>query len=240
MNKGAGHLAAGFAKNPVESLTGDPHAFGRFGMVEAFAAGEAHGFQFIGSEDDFFEVAERDAGRFEIGRRRRVQNGAWAEWAGHWEMNLTGGIMSVCSFAMSVKVEPKAGEGTMKIAIPMAGGKFSEHFGGAGQFLIFDADSKSATAGVGELHSAPEHKPGSLPEWIAAQKVDAVIVSAIGERALLMLADAGIETYLSGGESDPDGLAAACLQGKLARANQENSRCNGSHHEHDGHDCGHH
>ena len=139
---------------------------------------------------------------------------------------------------MCVKDETNRGEGT--IAIPMADGNFSEHFGGAREFLIFHADSKSATAGVGENHSAPEHKPGSLPEWLAAQKVDAVIVSAIGERALLMLADAGIETYLSGGESDPSELAEACLQGKLPRANQENSRCNGSHHEHDGHDCGHH
>ena len=127
----------------------------------------------------------------------------------------------------------------MKIAIPMASGKFSEHFGGARQFMIFDADSKSTSAGVGELHSAPEHKPGSLPEWIDAQNMDSVIASAIGERALRMLADAGIETYLSGGESDPSELAAACLLGKLARANQENSRCNGSHHEDDGHDCGH-
>lgn len=107
--------------------------------------------------------------------------------------------MSIRSNLVSVKVEPKPGEGT--IAIPMAGGKFSEHFGGAKEFLIFDADRKSASAGAGGLHSAPEHKPGSLPEWLAEQKVGAVIVSAIGERALLMLADAGIETYLSGGES---------------------------------------
>jgi predicted Fe-Mo cluster-binding NifX family protein len=70
--------------------------------------------------------------------------------------------------------------------------------------------------------------------------MDAVIASAIGERALLMLADAGIETYLSGGESEPSKLAAACLLRKLPRANQENSRCNGAHHDHDGHDCDHH
>ena len=136
MNKGAGHLAAGFAKNPVESLAGDPHAFGRFGMVEAFATGKAHRLQFIGGESHFFQVAERDAGRFEIGRRRRVQNGAWAEWAGHWEKNVTDDVMSICSIIMSVKVEPKPGEGTMKIAIPMADGKYSEHFVGAGEFSV--------------------------------------------------------------------------------------------------------
>lgn len=90
------------------------------------------------------------------------------------------------------------------------------------------------------LLPAPEHKPGSLPTWLAAQSVDALVASAIGERALLMLSDAGIETFLSGGESDPSRLATAYLQGKLPRANKDNSRCNGAHHDHDEHDCGQH
>jgi predicted Fe-Mo cluster-binding NifX family protein len=141
---------------------------------------------------------------------------------------------------MFVKVQPNRREGTMKIAIPMAGGQFSEHFGGAKEFLVFEADPHAESVGAGALIFAPEHKPGALPEWLAAQKVDAVIASAIGERALLMLAAAGIETYLSGGESAPSELAAACLLGKLPRANQENSRCKGPHHDHDGHGCGHH
>ena len=141
---------------------------------------------------------------------------------------------------MFATIAAKHEEGVIKIAVPMANGIFSEHFGGAGEFLIFHADSKAGTAGAGELRSAPEHKPGSLPEWLAGQQVDAVVASAIGERALLMLADAGIETYLSGGESDPSELVSACLLGKLPRASRENSRCNGSHHEHDGHDCGRH
>ena len=85
MNEGSGHFAAGFAEDPVEGLAGDPHAFGRVGMVETFAAREAHGFQLIGGEDHFLQVAERDAGRLEIGGRRRVPDGAWTEGAGHWE-----------------------------------------------------------------------------------------------------------------------------------------------------------
>jgi len=144
--------------------------------------------------------------------------------------------MSIGSFLMFVKDQPNRREGTMKIAIPMAGGQFSEHFGGAREFLVFYVDRKAGSFGPGELLPAPEHKP----EWLAAQQMDAVIVSAIGERALLMLANSGVETFLSGGESNPSGLAAACLQGKLPRANKENSRCNGTHHGHDGHDCGHH
>ena len=128
----------------------------------------------------------------------------------------------------------------MKIAIPMAGGAFSGHFGGAREFLVFEADRSATACGVGALFPAPDHKPGSLPTWLAAQQMDAVIAGSIGERALLMLADAGIETFLAGGEADPSELANACLLGKLARANQENSHCDGAHHDHDGHACDHH
>ena len=141
---------------------------------------------------------------------------------------------------MKINEQNDQGEGTMKIAVPIANGAFSEHFGGAREFLIFEADRTTGSSGEGKLFPAPEHKPGSLPEWLASQKMDAVIVSAIGERALLMLADAGIESFLSGDESDPAKLASACLLGKLPRANKENSGCNGAHNDHDGHDCHHH
>ena len=129
---------------------------------------------------------------------------------------------------------------TLKIAIPMADGKFSEHFGAAKAFLIFEGDRKTQCLGDKDIFGAPEHKPGSLPKWLEEQKVDALVSSAIGERALIMLADAGIEVFLADGDPEPSALATACLSGKLARANMENSRCNGDHHDQgDGHECHH-
>jgi predicted Fe-Mo cluster-binding NifX family protein len=129
---------------------------------------------------------------------------------------------------------------SVKIAIPMADGKFSEHFGGAKAFLIFEGDRKTQRLGGRDIFGAPEHKPGSLPKWLEEQKVDALVSSAIGERALIMLADAGIEVFLADGDHEPSALATACLSGKLRRANRENSRCNGDHHDHgDGHECHH-
>lgn len=145
------------------------------------------------------------------------------------------GVRSLHMNATEHKIQP---HGTQKIAIPMANGVFSEHFGGAKAFLIFEGDRKTLRLGEPEVSAAPEHKPGSLPKWLEQQKVDAVVVSAIGERALILLADAGIEAFLADGDVQPSALASACLLGKLARANQENSRC-GGHHEHDGHECHH-
>lgn len=120
----------------------------------------------------------------------------------------------------------------------MADGKFSEHFGAAKAFLIFEADRKAQHLGRQDVFGAPEHKPGSLPQWLKEQKVDALVSSAIGERALVMLADAGIEVFLADGDTGPSALAAACLSGGLKRATMDNSRCNGDHH--DGHECDHH
>jgi predicted Fe-Mo cluster-binding NifX family protein len=130
------------------------------------------------------------------------------------------------------------GIGKMKIAIPMAGGSFSEHFGGAKELLIFEGDRSTGRIDRRELLTAPEHQPGSLPRWLEQLNVDAVVASAIGERALVMLADAGIEVLLAADDLTPYGLAVACLLGKLPRASQENSRC-GGHHDHDGHACHH-
>lgn len=128
----------------------------------------------------------------------------------------------------------------LKIAIPMAAGKFSEHFGAAKAFLIFEGDRNTQQLCRKDVFGAPEHKPGSLPKWLEEQKVDALVSSAIGERALIMLADAGIEVFLAAGDSEPSALASACLEGRLARASMENSRCNGEHHDHgDGHECHH-
>lgn len=128
-----------------------------------------------------------------------------------------------------------------RVAVPMAEGRFAGHFGGAREFLLVDG-----SAGGGALHQerlcpAPPHARGAYPRWLAGQGVDAVVAGAIGERALIMLADAGIRVFMAGGDGTPSALAAACLRGALAEATLGNSGCDHSHghdHDHD-HDHGH-
>ena len=128
----------------------------------------------------------------------------------------------------------------MRIAIPMANGAFCEHFGTAKAFLIFEGDVPSQTLRCRELHGAPEHAPGALPRWLESQDIDALVSHAIGARAMIMLADAGIAVFLANDDRDPSALALSCLAGKLCRATMENSHCNGEHHAHDGeHSCHH-
>lgn len=132
----------------------------------------------------------------------------------------------------------------LKIAIPMANGEFCEHFGGAKEFIILEGAPEQGQVTTSQRLAAPEHQPGVLPRWLATQQIDVVVVSAIGERALIMLAEAGIETRLAAEGMGPSELAVACLQGKLPRVNGENSRCKGGHHDHEhehghGHECHH-
>jgi len=123
----------------------------------------------------------------------------------------------------------------IRIAIPMNAGAFCEHFGAASHFHFYEGKRQHRLLeGLGRFN-APEHRPGSLPRWLEAQRVDLLVVSAIGERALIMLADAGIEVCLADGTRSPDQLALAALAGRLLRATMFNSRCQG-HHGH-AHDC---
>jgi predicted Fe-Mo cluster-binding NifX family protein len=125
---------------------------------------------------------------------------------------------------------------TIRIAIPMNAGAFCEHFGAARQFHFYEGRRRQRLLDCVGRHDAPEHQPGSLPRWLEQQQVDLLVASAIGERALIMLADAGIEVCLADGPRAPDQLAHAALAGRLPRATMLNSRCHGHDHEHT-HDC---
>lgn len=130
-------------------------------------------------------------------------------------------------------------EEIMKIAIPMVGDRFSEHFGEAQQFMVVKTNRSSGRLDLPVVLPAPVHKPGVRPRWLARQQVTSVVASAIGERALTLLANAGIETYLAEDLSSPLELAASCLQGTLPRLDSTNSRCHGGRHHGDDHECHH-
>lgn len=124
-----------------------------------------------------------------------------------------------------------------KLAVPMADGRYSPHFGGATQFWIYEGDRTSAEL-PGQFYPAPKHEPGALPRWLAAQGVQTVVIAQIGERALRLLADAGIEAVHAPVEDSPEALARAYLEGRLARVNRDDVCCQGHHHGH--HHHGHH
>ena len=130
-------------------------------------------------------------------------------------------------------------QNNLRVAIPMVGGKFSEHFGGAREFMIYEGNRENLRLDLHELRIAPPHKPGALPLWLAENHVDAVVASSIGERAMKILTTKDIGVFLTLGADDPVDLALQCLAGTLPPATPQNTRCNG-HHDHHEHKCHHH
>jgi predicted Fe-Mo cluster-binding NifX family protein len=124
----------------------------------------------------------------------------------------------------------KMSDMAIRVAVPVRGGGFCEHFGGATEFAFFEGRRGAGAVVARGVLKAPEHGPGVLPAWLAGQKPDAVVAGAIGERALIMLSDAGIEVFMCTETGTPQALAEACLRGDLERATGKNSRCHGDHH----------
>jgi Mrp family chromosome partitioning ATPase/predicted Fe-Mo cluster-binding NifX family protein len=112
---------------------------------------------------------------------------------------------------------------TMKIAIPVENGRLNAHFGGSREFAIVEVDTNAKTILHSETLPAPKHEPGAFPRWLHSLGVQVIIAGGIGQRALTLFDQQGInvvagqpnelsgklvEAYLSGGvTAKPEGCA---------------------------------
>ncbi len=104
---------------------------------------------------------------------------------------------------------------TMKIAIPLADGKLTAHFGHCGQFAIVEVDSDSKTITGQVTLDPPPHEPGVLPAWLAEQGVSLVIAGGMGQRAQMLFGEKGIDVIVGAPVETPEALVAAHLAGTL-------------------------
>lgn len=104
---------------------------------------------------------------------------------------------------------------TMRIAIPLAGGKLSAHFGHCEQFAVIDVDGETKTIQGQELLSPPAHEPGVLPKWLGEQGVQLIIAGGMGQRAQGLFEQNGIEVVVGAPASEPGELVLAYLNGQL-------------------------
>jgi predicted Fe-Mo cluster-binding NifX family protein len=121
----------------------------------------------------------------------------------------------------------------MTIAVPMMGGKFSDHFGGADAFALYTVDEGRRAVDERRLVAPPEHGRGVFPMWLRQLGASVVIAGGMGPRATGMFAQHGIQVVLGAQGDDPDELIRAFLDGTLEATGQV---C----HEQGFHDCGHH
>lgn len=103
----------------------------------------------------------------------------------------------------------------MKIAIPLADGRLSMHFGHCRQFAIVEADPNGKEILNTEIHDAPPHQPGLLPRWLGEKDVNLVITGGMGQRAQAIFTDAGIEVLVGAPCAEPQKLVRGYLEGTL-------------------------
>jgi len=103
----------------------------------------------------------------------------------------------------------------MKIAIPLAAGRLSMHFGHCEEFALVDVDEKSkAVSQTVNLHP-PAHEPGALPRWLHQNGATVIIAGGMGRRAQQLFAQNGIEVVVGAPEQNPEELVQAYIQGSL-------------------------
>ena len=104
---------------------------------------------------------------------------------------------------------------SMKIAIPLAAGRLSMHFGHCEQFAILEVDEQNRTVTNTTLHEPPAHEPGSLPRWLHEQGANVIIAGGMGQRAQQLFAQNGITVVVGAAAEAPEQLVAAYLSGTL-------------------------
>ncbi len=103
----------------------------------------------------------------------------------------------------------------MRIAIPVAEGKLSAHFGHCESFALIDTDPEGQKILSREDVEAPPHQPGLLPGWLAERGANVVIAGGMGGRALDLFSERGISVVLGVSSGDPDRLVIEYLSGAL-------------------------
>jgi len=106
----------------------------------------------------------------------------------------------------------KKEQNKMRIAIPLAQGKLSLHFGHCDQFAIFDIDDNIKKVINRKDAIPPAHEPGVLPRWLHENNVSVIIAGGMGQRAQQLFAQNDIKVVVGASSGEPEELVSAYLQ----------------------------
>ncbi len=103
----------------------------------------------------------------------------------------------------------------MKIAIPLAEGKLTAHFGHCAGFAIIEVDDQTKKIIMREDIPAPPHQPGLLPPWLAERGATMIIAGGMGQRAQQLFAEQGIQVVVGAPAESPEKLITEYFAGTL-------------------------
>ncbi len=102
---------------------------------------------------------------------------------------------------------------SFKVAIPLADGRLTNHFGHCDQFAILQVE-KGRILGK-EVVNPPPHEPGLLPRWLGDRDVNLVIAGGMGQRAVKLFAERDIDVITGAPNATPEDLLVQYLAGTL-------------------------
>ncbi|MFA5293781.1 MAG: NifB/NifX family molybdenum-iron cluster-binding protein [Phycisphaerae bacterium] len=103
----------------------------------------------------------------------------------------------------------------MKIAMPLIANKVSQHFGHSENFLIANVDKDAKTVLGKQLVVPPPHEPGVLPKWLKELGVNCLITCGIGQRAVELFNQSGVNVIAGIEPQDADTVIDLFLNDKL-------------------------
>lgn len=101
----------------------------------------------------------------------------------------------------------------MKFAIPLAEGKLTAHFGHCKEFAVIDVEDKKIVKK--EILEPPPHEPGVLPQWLHDMGANVIIAGGMGQRAISLFQQAGINVIVGAPSIEPDELVISYLEDRL-------------------------
>ena len=103
----------------------------------------------------------------------------------------------------------------MNIAIPLAAGKLSAHFGHCEEFALLEVNENSREVQNFTKHTPPAHEPGVLPRWLHEIGADVIIAGGMGQRAQQIFEQNNIKVVVGAPAESPEHLVSAYLGGTL-------------------------
>jgi ATP-binding protein involved in chromosome partitioning len=118
--------------------------------------------------------------------------------------------------AKEEEAEAKAAESEVqRFAMPLDNGMIADHFGHAPKFVFIDYDLTNNAAVKVEEKDAPPHEEGSIPNWIAAEKVNVLFTGGIGGKAREILEEKGVKVVSGTPHGKPLFIVSKYVKGEL-------------------------
>lgn len=100
------------------------------------------------------------------------------------------------------------------IAIPTSQGRLDGHFGHCQQFAMVEVENQE----IKHVHylDAPPHQPGLLPPWLAERGATDIIAGGMGQRAIDLFNDRGVNVFVGAPVMSPEELVEGFLTETLS------------------------